>query len=234
MFGTVEEWEQYFETKRSGCIVKVLIVGANGKVARHSINHFGNSNDREAVAMIRNEEQASELKELGATETVFADLEGDISHAFKGVDAVVFAAGSGPHTGADKTVLIDLWGAMKTIDEAKKQGVRRFVMVSAINVDDPEKAPEKMRHYVVAKKLADDHLKASGLEYTIIRPGGLTNDEPTGKILLEEKIGHRNTTITRADVGHVIVETLDKKNTYRKVFEILNGETSIEEAIKNV
>jgi len=214
--------------------MKVLIVGANGKVARHSIKHIGNSNKHEAVAMIRKEEQVSELKELGAAETVIADLEGDISHAFKGVDAVIFAAGSGPHTGADKTVLIDLWGAIKTIDEAKKHGINRFVMVSAINVDEPESAPIAMRHYVVAKKLADDHLKASGLDYTIVRPGGLTNDEPTGKILLEEKIGHRNTTITRADVGHVVVETLDKKNTYGKSFEILNGETSIKDAILNV
>ncbi|WP_416148804.1 SDR family oxidoreductase [Salipaludibacillus sp. HK11] len=214
--------------------MKVLIVGANGQVARHSLKHFGKSEEHQAIAMVRKAEQGAELKNLGATDTVIADLEGDISHAFKDVDAVVFAAGSGPHTGADKTVLIDLWGAMKTVDEAKKQGVKRFVMVSAINVDDPESAPEKMRHYVVAKKLADDHLKASGLDYTIVRPGGLTNDEPTGRILLEEKIGHRNTTITRADVGHVVVETLDKKNTYGKIFEILNGDVSIDEAIEKV
>ncbi|MGJ9383707.1 SDR family oxidoreductase [Salipaludibacillus sp. CF4.18] len=214
--------------------MKVLIIGANGKVARRSLQHFKNSSKHDAVAMIRKEEQASELKELGATETVIADLEGDISEAFKGIDAVVFAAGSGPSTGADKTVLIDLWGAIKTIDEAKKNGIKRFVMVSAINVDDPEAAPEKMRHYVVAKKLADDHLKASGLDYTIVRPGSLNNEDPIGKILLEEKIGHRNAEITRADVGHVVFETLDKTNTYGKIFEVLNGETPIEDAIKKV
>ncbi|RKL65664.1 NAD-dependent dehydratase [Salipaludibacillus neizhouensis] len=214
--------------------MKVLIVGANGKVARRSLQHFKNSSKHDAVAMIRKEEQASELKELGAAETVIADLEGDISEAFKGIDAVVFAAGSGPSTGADKTVLIDLWGAMKTIDEAKKNGIKRFVMVSAINVDEPEAAPEKMRHYVVAKKLADDHLKASGLDYTIVRPGSLNNEDPIGKILLEEKIGHRNAEITRADVGHIVFETLDKTNTYGKIFEVLNGETPIEDAIKKV
>ncbi|MFC5712611.1 SDR family oxidoreductase [Thalassorhabdus alkalitolerans] len=214
--------------------MRVLIVGANGKVARHSLRHFKDSDKHEAVAMIRKEEQASELKELGAAETVIADLEGDISHAFNGIDAVIFAAGSGPHTGADKTVLIDLWGAIKTIDEAKKQGVNRFVMISAINVDDPEEAPEKMRHYVVAKKLADDHLKASGLDYTIVRPGPLTNDDPTGQLLIEEKIGHRNGEITRGDVGHVVFETVDKENTHHKVFEILNGEALLEEAIQHV
>ena len=212
--------------------MNVLVVGANGNVARHTLKKLSDAGHR-PIAMIRSKEQAEELKNLGAADTVIADLEADLDHAFKDIEAVIFAAGSGGHTGADKTILIDLWGAMKTIDAAERNGVKRFVMLSSMGTVDPDKS-ERIRHYLVAKKLADDHLKRSSLTYTIVRPGSLTDETGLGKIKLEEEIQHRDNTITREDVATVLVEVIDRENTYGKTFEIINGETSISEALQTV
>ncbi|MEN8700031.1 SDR family oxidoreductase [Bacillus infantis] len=214
--------------------MNILIVGANGQIGRHLIEKLAET-EHKSVAMVRKEEQVNELRDLGADEVIIGDLEKDFSHAFEGVDSVIFTAGSGGHTGADKTILIDLWGAIKTIDQAKKHNISRFLLVSSMNADTPDTGIESMKHYFVAKKLADDHLRSSGLDYTIVRPGGLLNEPATGKILLEEKIkeyGLRE--ITREDVAAVLAEAVDLENTYKKTFEILNGETPIKEALKQV
>lgn len=214
--------------------MKILIVGANGQIGRHLIEKLAET-EHKSVAMVRKEEQESELRELGADEVVIGDLEKDFSHAFEGVDSVIFTAGSGGHTGADKTTLIDLWGAIKTIDQAKEHNISRFLLVSSMNADTPDTGIESMKHYFVAKKLADDHLRSSGLDYTIVRPGGLLNEPATGKILLEEKIKEFSSReITREDVAAVLAEAVDLENTYKKTFEILNGETPIKEALKQV
>ncbi|AGX04485.1 MULTISPECIES: SDR family oxidoreductase [Bacillus] len=214
--------------------MKILIVGANGQIGRHLIEKLAET-EHKSVAMVRKEEQESELRELGADEVVIGDLEKDFSHAFEGVDSVIFTAGSGGHTGADKTILIDLWGAIKTIDQAKEHNISRFLLVSSMNADTPDTGIESMKHYFVAKKLADDHLRSSGLDYTIVRPGGLLNEPATGKILLEEKIKEFSSReITREDVAAVLAEAVDLENTYKKTFEILNGETPIKEALKQV
>jgi uncharacterized protein YbjT (DUF2867 family) len=214
--------------------MNILIVGANGQIGRHLIEKLAET-EHKSVAMVRKEEQVNELRDLGADEVVIGDLEKDFSHAFEGVDSVIFTAGSGGHTGADKTILIDLWGAIKTIDQAKKHNISRFLLVSSMNADTPDTGIESMKHYFVAKKLADDHLRSSGLDYTIVRPGGLLNEPATGKILLDEKIqeyGSRE--ITREDVAAVLAEAVDLENTFNKTFEILNGETPIKEALKQV
>jgi uncharacterized protein YbjT (DUF2867 family) len=214
--------------------MNILIVGANGQIGRHLIEKVAET-EHKSVAMVRKEEQADALKKLGADEVVIGDLEKDFSHAFKGVDCVIFTAGSGGHTGADKTILIDLWGAIKTIELAKEHKISRFLLVSSMNADTPDTGIESMKHYFVAKKLADDHLRSSGLDYTIVRPGGLLNEPATGKILLEEKIqeyGSRE--ITREDVAAVLAEAVDLENTYKKTFEILNGKTPVKEALKQV
>ncbi|PSL50997.1 nucleoside-diphosphate-sugar epimerase [Salsuginibacillus halophilus] len=214
--------------------MKVLVVGAHGKVGRHIVSQLNQSEGHEVTAMIRDESQKETIEAWGADNTVIADLEGDISHAFSDKDAVVFAAGSGPSTGGDKTLLIDLWGALKTIDESVKQGVKRFVMLSAMRAEDPESGPEKIRHYLVAKKLADDHLAATGLDYTIVRPGPLTNEEGTGNARIAPLLHGVDGQITREDTARVIVETLETENTIGKTFDVLNGSEDIETALKNL
>lgn len=213
--------------------MNVLLIGANGKVAREFIKKANEEKNVQVKAMIRKEEQKQALLELGAKEVVIADLERDIAHAFTGVDAVVFSAGSGSHTGGDKTILVDMWGAMKSIDEAKKHGIKRFCMVSALRAKNPDEGPEAIRHYLVAKKIADDYLRNSNLDYTIIRPGILTNEAGTGRIYARETIAEVGE-ITRKDVAHVLFTVLDKKNTYRQSFDVIGGDIPIEEAISQI
>ena len=212
--------------------MKVLVIGANGQVARHTLAKLMEEN-HQVIAMIRDSKQANELKKVGADETVVADLEANFDHAFKEIDAVIFAAGSGGHTGADKTILIDLWGAMKAIDTAERFGVKRFIMLSSMGTVDPDMS-NRIKHYLVAKKLADDHLKRSSLTYTIVRPGSLTNEQALGTIKLEEEIQVRDSSITREDVAIVLAKVVKEKNTYNKTFDILNGKVSIEEALRQL
>ncbi|MDV2683319.1 SDR family oxidoreductase [Alkalihalophilus lindianensis] len=212
--------------------MNVLVVGANGNVAKQAITELSQTSHK-AIAMIRDEKQTESLLDAGADQVVIADLEDEIDHAFDGVDAVIFAAGSGGHTGADKTILIDMWGAMKVVDAAKKYQVKRFVMLSSMGTVDPDSS-DRIKPYLVAKKIADDYLKQSGLSYTIVRPGSLTDDEATGNIKLEHEIEVRDTTITRADVAKVLAGVVDRVNTFGKTFEILNGDTPIEDALDRV
>ena len=158
----------------------VFIAGANGQIGRFLLQEIADSK-HEARALVRHADQGPELQQLGATETVIGDLEQDCSEAMRGCDAVIFTAGSGPHTGPDKTVDVDQDGAIRLVDTAKAMGIKRFIMVSSMRAEEPEKGPEKLQHYLRAKRNADEHLKSSGLNYTIVRPGRLTNDDGNGK-----------------------------------------------------
>lgn len=214
--------------------MKVLIIGANGKVGRNVVSILSES-EHTARAMIRDESQREGLEKRGG-EVVIADLEQDFDHAFEGCHAVIFTAGSGGHTGPDKTELVDRQGAMKAVDLAKKHGVNRFLMVSSMNADTPDNGPESMKHYYKAKGDADRHLLGSGLNYTIVRPGALSMDEGNGKIEAAEKIENRSRSrnIPREDVARVMVACLDTEKTYNHTFEILSGEDSIEQALKDL
>lgn len=212
-------------------MMKVLVVGANGTTGKQVVEKVANSKQHEAYAMIRDEKQAGALKKLGAN-VVLGDLEQDVSDALRGMDAVIFAAGSGGHTGDKKTIAVDQNGAKNIIDEAKNQGVKRFVMLSSMGTDAPEQGPEGLQLYLRAKAIADEYLKQSNLQYTIVRPGTLSNDQATGKIDINNDIEDKSQTIPRADVATVLVECLNEEATIGKTFEMLAGETEIEKAIK--
>ncbi|KNH18770.1 NAD-dependent dehydratase [Priestia megaterium] len=211
--------------------MKVLVVGANGTTGKQVVEKVANSKQHEAYAMIRDEKQADALKKLGAN-VVLGDLEQDVSDALRGMDAVIFAAGSGGNTGDEKTIAVDQNGAKNIIDEAKNQGVKRFVMLSSMGTDAPEQGPEGLQLYLRAKAIADEYLKQSNLQYTIVRPGTLSNDQATGKIDINNDIEDKSQTIPRADVATVLVECLNQEATIGKTFEMLAGETEIEQAIK--
>lgn len=216
--------------------MKVLVVGANGKIGKQLVNLLNESETHSVRAFVRKEEQAKELESNGI-ETHLGDLEGsvsDLEEAVKGTDAVVFTAGSGGSTGADKTLLIDLDGAVKVIDAAKNVGVDRFLMVSAFGADQREKWNEEIKSYYVAKYYADKELMQSGLNYTIVRPGGLTDDASKGKVVVSDNMQLADSddwTIPREDVAKVVFESLDNEKTYRKAFDLVSGEQSIEEAL---
>ncbi|WHZ32812.1 SDR family oxidoreductase [Desemzia incerta] len=216
--------------------MKVLVVGANGKIGKQLVNLLNESETHSVRAFVRKEEQAKELESNGI-ETHLGDLEGsvsDLEEAVKGTDAVVFTAGSGGSTGPDKTLLIDLDGAVKVVEAAKNVGVDRFLMVSAFGADQREKWNEEIKSYYVAKYYADKELMQSGLNYTIVRPGGLTDDASKGKVVVSDNMQLADSddwTIPREDVAKVVFESLDNEKTYYKAFDLVSGEQSIEEAL---
>lgn len=209
--------------------MRVLIAGANGKIGHHLIKQMVLSGHR-VRAMVRNSAQTPTMQYLGADETVLGNLEENCAGALVDCDAVIFTAGSGPHTGPEKTVDVDQDGAMRLIESAKASGIKRFVMVSSMGADDPEQGPEKIRHYLRAKQKADEHLRASGLTFTIVRPGPLSQDAGTGKVEVADKLNHRGK-IPREDVAAVLLACLDLENTYNRLFEVLAGDKSVVEAL---
>ena len=188
----------------------------------------------EVRGLVRKEEQTEDVASDGA-EPVLVDLEaeevsGGVGDAVKGCDAIVFAAGAGPGSGDARKETMDYGGAAKLVEAAEDRGVRRYLMLSAMGAADPEEGPEGMRPYLRAKARADERLAQSGLDYTIIRPGGLTEDEGTGHIDAAENLGRRGE-IPREDVASTFAAALQDHHTYRKTFDILSGDTPIPEAL---
>ncbi|WP_299088464.1 SDR family oxidoreductase [uncultured Metabacillus sp.] len=214
--------------------MKVFVVGANGQIGKQLAQILKESGEHTVRAMVRKDEQMRMFSENGI-EAVIADLEGsvdEIAKAASGCDTIVFTAGSGGHTGADKTLLIDLDGAVKTIEAAEKAGINRFIMVSALQAHNRENWNEKIKPYYVAKHYADKMLMKSDLNYTIIRPGGLLNEPGKGKISVGENL--MRTTIPREDVARTIMASLNEEHTYHRSFDLVTGEESISDALKKV
>lgn len=213
--------------------MKVLVAGSNGHTGRLIIQQLTEKQPHQSFAMVRTEEQSGTLIDLGADKTIFGDLElkEDMKRVVKGMDAVLFVAGSGSDTGSDKTIAVDQEGAKNLIDAASEEGIQHFVMLSAMGVDEP--GDSSIAHYRKAKKEADEYLRQSGLTYTIVRPGRLSFDEGTGRIELKEKIESSDgRSIPREDVAHVMIAALDIFNVHNVTFDILSGEDEIEEAMK--
>ncbi|AKG72837.1 SDR family oxidoreductase [Salinicoccus halodurans] len=214
-------------------MAKVLVVGANGQVAKFLTSKL-KEKGHDPVAMIRKEEQAAQFKEQGI-ETVLADLEKDFSHAFENVDTVVFAAGSGPHTGPDKTIIIDQEGAIETIDNTLDRGIKNFVMLSGLPVDGPKGTDDKMKPYFYAKHRADQYLKNTDLNYTILRPGLLTDDEETGKVQMVEhsdaSSDATNGEVPRQDVAEVLAQIVDRNKLEGRIYYLIGGDTDIKDAL---
>jgi len=202
----------------------ILIAGANGTTGRLIVELLKDSDVYRPIAMVRKKEQKDRFEQENVT-AVLADLEKNLSHAVKNADKVIFAAGSK----GKNVVGVDQDGAKRLIDAAKDAGIKKFVMLSTMGADNPS-VSEEMGDYLKAKQNADEYLKASGLDYTIVRPGSLTNEEGMGKIQLRGKLESFGK-ITRADVAKTLVEVLEGDVMQNQVFEILEGETPIEKAI---
>ncbi|MFW7415374.1 SDR family oxidoreductase [Demequina sp. SO4-18] len=213
---------------------RIAIVGGHGKVALHLIPIL-KGRGKTVVPLARKQEQLLELAALG-TEPRHLDIEAatedDFAKAFEGCDAVVFAAGGGPDGDIDRKRTVDLEGSLKSIAGAKAAGIDRFVQVSAIGVDNPvpDDTEPVWKAYVDAKRDADAALRDSGLTWTIVRPGGLTDGAATGKIALSETVDRGQ--IPRADVAHLLADCLDQPATAGKQWEAVSGETSIPAAIE--
>lgn len=213
--------------------MNVAVVGANGQIGKQVVG-FLKEDGHTPRAIVRKEEQVQSFKKEGV-EAALVDLEGtvdQITNGLKGSDAVVFTAGSGGSTGSDKTLLIDLDGAVKTLEAAKQAGIERFVIVSALQAHHRENWNDSLKPYYVAKHFADRALEDSGLTYTIIRPGGLLNEAGTGQVSAAENLERGS--IPREDVARTIVASLTEESTFNKGFDLTSGSTGIEEAVKNV
>jgi nucleoside-diphosphate-sugar epimerase len=210
--------------------MEVAIAGGHGKIGLQLGRLLAERGDR-VRGLIRKPEQADDLVEAGV-EPVLCDLEGegDVTAAIRGADAVVFAAGAGPGSGAERKWTLDYGGAVKLIEAAKKEGSSRCVMVSSMGAaDPPADGGGVFGEYLRAKAKADRELEASGLGYTIVRPGSLTDEPPTGRVTIGQAVDRGQ--IPRADVVDVLAAILPAHNTVDKAFEVVSGETPIEPAV---
>jgi len=210
----------------------VVVAGGHGKVGIRLLRLLAERGHR-ARGLIRNPGHAGELEELGAVPVV-CDIEAldDISECCQGADAVVFAAGAGPGSGPERKRTVDHGGAVKLIDAAKRNGIERYVMVSAIGADRPDLWSGQMVPYYEAKRDADEALVQSGLTYTIVRPGSLTDGAGSG--LVEIGAGLEPGDIPRDDVAATLLFTLDAVNTYGMAFDVVAGNDPVEDRIANL
>lgn len=208
---------------------KTLVIGANGQIGKQLVQQMSGQSMPVRV-MLRSQDQASFFTVLGA-EVVIADLEQPLPDtAFADCDKVVFTAGSGGKTGADKTILVDLWGACKAVDMAEQHGIKQFVMVSAQNAGDPDNGNPAIKHYNVCKHFADEYLLRSGVPFTILRPGRLTDEPATGHITTTRPDNKDDRIISRADVAACIVQCLDHSEAINQIDELYQGDMPISEA----
>ena len=163
----------------------VLVAGANGTTGKQVVKLLKSSQYFNPIAMVRKEEQLEEFNEEGI-DTVLADLTENLTHAVSNIDKVIFAAGSG----GKNVVEVDQEGAKRLMAVSKMAHVNRFVMLSSMGADNPD-AVDDLKDYMKAKQNADEHLKSSGLKYTIVRPGTLNNSDGKGKIELREKLNKK-------------------------------------------
>jgi uncharacterized protein YbjT (DUF2867 family) len=182
--------------------------------------------------LIRNPDHAGDLEAAGVEPVVF-DLEAqgadELAPIVDGADAVVFAAGAGPGSGAERKLTLDRDGAVKLIDACRATGVRRYLMVSAMGAEPGVEGDEVFAVYLRAKFEADEALRASDLDWTVIRPGRLTDDEPTGRVSLGANLERGS--VARADVAHVLAAAIGAANTSGKTLDLVKGDVPVDEAV---
>jgi len=207
--------------------MKILVAGAHGAVGRLVAARLVGSG-HEVRGMVRDPAQAEQVRALGA-QPVVADLTraATLPAAVAGSDAIVFAAGS---KGKDLDG-VDRGGAMRLIDAAETAGGGRFIMLSSFFAGHPAEGPEKIRPYLHAKGAADEYLAASGLQFTIVRPGWLTDDAGTGLVTTGDYLADQSGSISRSDVAETLVAALDVPQTVGRAFEVVSGSEPIREAL---
>lgn len=213
--------------------MRIVIAGGHGKIAR-ILERLLSARGDEAVGLIRNPEQAADLMDVGAEPVVF-DLEkgtaDELAAVLTGADAVVFAAGAGPGSGAPRKDTVDRGAAVLLADAAERAGVGRYVMVSSMGAAKGGSGieDEVFAAYQEAKKAADDDLMGRDLAWTILRPGMLTDEPGTGRVRAAEETGRGP--IPREDVARAIIAALDDPRTAGVVTELVSGDEAIPAAL---
>src|SRR5699024_3795223 len=209
----------------------ITIVGGHGSIAM-LLQPLLKENGHNVRGIIRNKEQMGELREAGSKPVIY-DIEEqeDISEAVGNVDAVSFAAGAGPGSGATRKWTVDRDGAIKLIEAAKSNGIKRYIMISAMGAEgEISHENEVFETYLKAKAQADGALRNSGLDYTIVKPGRLTDGEGTGRVTLAPHVNRGE--IARADVAAVLAELIENPETAGLEFEVVSGDQAIKDAVE--
>lgn len=211
----------------------VAIVGGHGQIARHLTRLLVAREDR-VRAIVRNPDHVADVEADGA-EAALCDIEdstADLRAAVEGADAVVFAAGAGPGSGAARKHTVDRDGVTRTVSAAEWAGVGRLVVISAMGTDDPPTDDEVFSVYLRAKADADRIALASDLAVTIVRPGALTDDEGTGHITIGRHVDPG--AIPRADVAAVVADVLAEPGSAGHIVEVVGGPTPIPVAVAEI
>lgn len=219
----------------------VAIIGGHGQIAQILTRQLV-GRGYSVRSIIRDASQKEHISSLGA-EPVVADIESmdarDLAPALKGCDAVVFAAGAGPGSGIRRKRTVDYGGSVLSQQAALEAGALRFVQVSAISVRRPVAydATDVWKEYVRAKEDADKRLRRTALQWTILRPGLLTDDPGTGRVNAAQLLEHdlaEGASIPREDVASSITACLEDATTIRKEIDLVSGDTPIAEALKQL
>jgi uncharacterized protein YbjT (DUF2867 family) len=209
--------------------MKVIVFGAHSDVGEHVVKKL-HDNGYFSCAVVGNENQVELLEKRGAT--VVKLYEESISGTiFTGYDAVIYLTGTSPKAHTGKTVLVDHQSVIETVKEAEKQGVKRFVMMSAIKANE---AVGDVSREIGAKEMPDEYLRQSGLTYTVIQPGLLTDKPGDGKISAAVTLDADTPEISREDVAEVLVKALEIEGAFNKTIEVADGETTIDRALASI
>ena len=217
--------------------MRVVIAGGHGKVALALERLLAGRGDQ-AVGLIRDPAQAADVQEAGA-EAVVCDLEaasaGDVAIVLSGADAVVFAAGAGPGSGIARKDSVNRAGSVLMADAAQQAGVRRFVQVSSMGAGSPPQPgrDEVWAAYITAKAAAEADLRSRDLDWTILRPGHLTDDPAAGRVRLAAPPVPAGA-VSRADVAAVIAALLHEPGTSHQTLELVAGDTPVAEAVHSI
>lgn len=208
----------------------ILVIGASGQIGKQATEKLLDAGHT-VTAMVRNKDKISDVS--GDNLSIYeGDLEKDFSAAFDGCDTVVFCAGSGAGTGPDKTLLIDLWAARNAVEFAKKASVKQFIMVSSVGSDDPDAVDSPIKPYLVAKHMADKHLQNSGVAYTILRPGSLTDEAGTEYVQEVLPGDEDKREIPREDVATAIVYSVDNEKALNRIYGLFKGDQPLKSVIQ--
>jgi uncharacterized protein YbjT (DUF2867 family) len=208
------------------------IVGGHGQIAIRLTRLLLERGDQ-VVSLVRNPDHAQELSDLGA-EGMVLDVEqadaGDLAAAVRGCDAVVFAAGAGPGSGPARKETMDYGGAVKLVEAAQAEDIGHYVMVSSRGAN-PQAAGDDFAVYLRAKGRADRDLELSGVPYTIVRPGALTDEPGTGRVALADSV--EGDAVTREDVAQVLAELLNV-GPLNMTLELRQGDVPVAEAVRRL
>jgi uncharacterized protein YbjT (DUF2867 family) len=209
----------------------IAIAGGHGKIALQLTRRLS-ARGESVVALIRKPEHAGDIRAAGGQPEV-CDLEQagvpEISSAIAGASAVVFAAGAGPGSDAGRKLTVDRDGAIKLLQAALAADVSRYAMISSVGAENPPDGDDVFSVYLRAKAQADAALQASELEWTIIRPGRLTDEPGTGRVRIDLEPFRGE--VPRADVAAVLDELLERATAVRRILYVNAGDTALAQAL---